>query len=139
MMDAMGVLQHHDSVTGTAKQYVADDYTHRLFKAKQYNSEQYGKMINRLSYRTTGLDAHYWSQCQVNNGTYLDCPVANQPNTTFAVAIQNPSTNPVLYQKIKVAHDKYSAQVWSAASKSFVAANSTVICHLHTLENGYEV
>lgn len=33
MMDAMGIYQHHDAVTGTAKQYVADDYTHRLYKA----------------------------------------------------------------------------------------------------------
>lgn len=29
---AMGVAQHHDSVTGTAKQHVNDDYTLRLFK-----------------------------------------------------------------------------------------------------------
>jgi hypothetical protein len=109
MMDVMGVLQHHDSVTGTARQYVVDDYTHRLFKAKQENSQQYAKMINRLTYRSTGLDAQFWSQCQVNNGTYLDCPIANFPNQTFAVAVQNPSTNPVYYQKIKVPTDKYSA------------------------------
>lgn len=33
MLDTMGVVQHHDGVTGTAKQHVADDYNFRLFKS----------------------------------------------------------------------------------------------------------
>ena len=36
-MDHMGILQHHDAVTGTAKQYVADDYTLRMVRAKTAN------------------------------------------------------------------------------------------------------
>jgi Alpha mannosidase middle domain len=30
--DALGVAQHHDAVSGTAKQHVADDYSYRLSK-----------------------------------------------------------------------------------------------------------
>jgi len=44
-------------------------------------------MINKLSYKSTGLYANYWSQCTVNNGTYLDCPIANHVNETFVVAL----------------------------------------------------
>jgi Alpha mannosidase middle domain len=87
MLDSMGIYQHHDAVTGTAKQYVANDYTLRHIRAIRNNSDQYGKMINKLSFRTAGLSSPYWSQCTVNNGTYLDCPVSNHINETFVVAI----------------------------------------------------
>lgn len=30
LVEAMGVLQHHDAVSGTEKQHVADDYAERL-------------------------------------------------------------------------------------------------------------
>lgn len=33
MLDAMGVYQHHDAVAGTAKQYVANDYSFKLVNA----------------------------------------------------------------------------------------------------------
>jgi len=32
MKEAMGTMQHHDAVTGTEKQYVADDYVRTLHK-----------------------------------------------------------------------------------------------------------
>jgi hypothetical protein len=33
MMDIMGIYQHHDAVTGTARQHVANDYNFRMWKA----------------------------------------------------------------------------------------------------------
>lgn len=34
--EAMGVMQHHDAVTGTEKQLVADDYARILYKSINY-------------------------------------------------------------------------------------------------------
>jgi hypothetical protein len=31
MMDVVGITQHHDAVTGTAKQHVANDYSRRIY------------------------------------------------------------------------------------------------------------
>lgn len=36
MLDAMGVFQHHDAVSGTAKQAVAEDYARRLQVASDH-------------------------------------------------------------------------------------------------------
>jgi nanoRNase/pAp phosphatase (c-di-AMP/oligoRNAs hydrolase) len=44
-----------------SKQYVADDYTLRHVKAIRANSDQYAKMINRLTYRSTGISSTYWA------------------------------------------------------------------------------
>jgi hypothetical protein len=38
-LDAMGVYQHHDAVSGTAKQAVANDYSRRLHEIMMENLE----------------------------------------------------------------------------------------------------
>jgi hypothetical protein len=64
----MGVYQHHDAVAGTAKQYVANDYSLNLFNAMQENNELFG--------RTLTSDGN-WLWCQSNNETYIECPIGN--------------------------------------------------------------
>jgi lysosomal alpha-mannosidase len=33
LREAMGIMQHHDAITGTEKQHVAEDYAMRLYDA----------------------------------------------------------------------------------------------------------
>ena len=41
----MGIYQHHDAVSGTAKQRVADDYAKRLDDAMKLGKDAYSKFV----------------------------------------------------------------------------------------------
>lgn len=45
MMDVMGIEQHHDAITGTGKQRIADDYALRIFKGMEANNEVYNRLL----------------------------------------------------------------------------------------------
>jgi alpha-mannosidase len=48
MLDALGVSMHHDAITGTDKQYVANDYTTRLQKSVDISRKVYKKELSDL-------------------------------------------------------------------------------------------
>lgn len=41
----MGIYQHHDAITGTAKQYVANDYANRLHLAMEKTKSVYSNIF----------------------------------------------------------------------------------------------
>jgi hypothetical protein len=43
------VNQHHDAVTGTGKQAVANDYAFRIFKSMQINNQPYSEIISEAA------------------------------------------------------------------------------------------
>lgn len=47
MLDRIGIVQHHDAVTGTSKQRVANDYSYKLSTGLSQNNEQYSKLIGQ--------------------------------------------------------------------------------------------
>ena len=61
MFDAMGVFQHHDAVTGTAKQLVADSYAIELANAIEESSSEYYRLIAELTEKSAQLLASDWS------------------------------------------------------------------------------
>ena len=71
---AAGVAQHHDGVSGTAKQHVSDDYSKRvqagINRAADYVTE---KLRNILAKDTEGLHAlENLSYCQLINETICE-------------------------------------------------------------------
>ena len=49
MMDFFGVVQHHDAVTGTGKQYVADEYSRQIYQGLEKTNPVYTEALNFLS------------------------------------------------------------------------------------------
>jgi hypothetical protein len=75
--DAMGINQHHDAVTGTGKQAVANDYASRIFKGMEASNVEYQALIEEAATKAAHLSSSKrWEWCFKENSTYLDCPIA---------------------------------------------------------------
>ena len=59
MLDVVGVIQHHDGITGTGKQHTADDYTKRIFKGLEAVNPVYADVIADLA-NGAGIKADDW-------------------------------------------------------------------------------
>jgi len=76
MLDWLGVYQHHDAISGTAKQHVADNYNMHMQKAMDQNNVQYTKYLQKMLEEQTGMSVDGLSSCVgTQNDTILDCPL----------------------------------------------------------------
>ena len=46
MFDVMGINQHHDAVTGTGKQAVANNYAKKVYAGMQTNNKLFAQILN---------------------------------------------------------------------------------------------
>ena len=75
----MGVLQHHDAITGTERQFVANFYSKVLSQSVDIERNQFLESYKRVT-RSSIEDL---SLCKAHNSTYKDCPTKtlDDPNT----------------------------------------------------------
>ncbi|KAJ8970122.1 hypothetical protein NQ317_003840 [Molorchus minor] len=95
LREAMGVMQHHDAITGTEKQHVVRDYVKLLTRAIQYAEKPIGDILQTL----LGIDPAedldvnlQLSSCLLSNISI--CEVSQESNT-FTVVVYNPLSWPV--------------------------------------------
>ncbi len=109
----MGVLQHHDAVSGTERQHVADDYVKRLSSAFDKGLEF---ISNALSHRGPGGDGSEPMICDESGGPgFCFCAILNiseckpiQNSNEMALTIINPLARHVTsWLRIPLAYINY--------------------------------
>jgi len=143
MFDAMGIYQHHDSITGTARQHVADDYTRRLKEGMTASNQVYTDLMAEKIKLRSGLEADDWALCSEKYGTYKTCPTANYAmyrlrgdsndggeTIEFNAVAHNPSTVQQNIQRFKVKPgSSYIVTVLDETTGKWVTAESNVECY----------
>ncbi|XP_045601316.2 lysosomal alpha-mannosidase isoform X1 [Procambarus clarkii] len=95
LKEAMGVMQHHDAVSGTAKQHVTDDYSQRLSLGITESFEMVAEAYSKLQQSTSELQESI---------DYIFCPLLNisscqisETSSAFIVTLYNPLARPRQY------------------------------------------
>ncbi|KAJ8675630.1 hypothetical protein QAD02_011416 [Eretmocerus hayati] len=106
--EAMGVMQHHDAVTGTEKQHVADDYARLLFKSFSRGERSVSKALNKLaSKKDTPKSADFNTCLQLNVSS---CDYSSE-NKKFVVTVYNPTSQPLsTYVRVPVSGLTYTVK-----------------------------
>ncbi|CAF3311737.1 unnamed protein product [Rotaria sp. Silwood2] len=97
----MGLAQHHDAVSGTSKQHVANDYAQRLSdgidRAIKVINDAYGKLLSKEN-RTTPIPNQFL--CHYSNISVC-LPIEEQKQ--FTLTLWNPTIHPVtIYYRVPV-------------------------------------
>jgi len=81
MLDSMGVFQHHDAITGSDAQFVAEDYVFKLQKSMDINNKVYKSIISDNMKKETGISTSELTTCLgASNNTVIECPIFDSRN-----------------------------------------------------------
>ncbi|XP_053673637.1 lysosomal alpha-mannosidase-like [Anopheles nili] len=86
LRNVMGVMQHHDAITGTEKQHVADDYARMLYDAFEACSAVTRSALNQLAGERDSLKLE-WAYCRQANVS--SCPMTENAANNV-VLLYNP-------------------------------------------------
>uniref|UniRef100_A0AAG5DR73 Alpha-mannosidase n=1 Tax=Anopheles atroparvus TaxID=41427 RepID=A0AAG5DR73_ANOAO len=103
LRDAMGVMQHHDAITGTEKQHVADDYARMLYEAIEACSANTRSALNQLTGERDSFKFD-WTYCK--NANVSACALTEN-SANIVVLLYNPlghSSSDIVRLPVKEGH-----------------------------------
>lgn len=109
LREAMGVMQHHDAITGTEKQHVANDYARLLQIGIDKCSENIKESLNQLSTgddktQNEGLRFEFKSCANLNISS---CDISEK-SEKFMVTLYNPLAHSTYqYVRIPISRSEY--------------------------------
>ncbi|XP_026811581.1 lysosomal alpha-mannosidase-like isoform X3 [Rhopalosiphum maidis] len=89
LRETMGVMQHHDAITGTEKQHVANDYARLLSEAIEECEDASCTILSGLA---TGIETSGCKSCHLLN--ISQCEVSEH-SEQFVLTLYNPLSRPV--------------------------------------------
>jgi len=115
----IGVTQHHDAVSGTAKQFVTDDYYKRLYQAMSKMTDIAFTALNldikalfvdtTKDHSTNGVSGfpEKLELCDLQDPYTTDCiSKSMNANQSALIAVYNPSDNSSKVHKVPIADEK---------------------------------
>lgn len=118
--EAVGVLQHHDAISGTERQHVSYDYTMRLAAGNEAAYQTLDTAISSLIANTTTSSAplHFHS-CPLLNISV--CPPIAASSNSYTVALWNPAAH-VVWQGVSLPlYTATAVEVVDGAGRSVVS------------------
>jgi len=87
--DQVSILQHHDAVSGTARQKVAENYNSKIFRGMQSNNKLFTEVLDEMAKKIlpTLTTKTQWQWCIRENSTYLDRP-SNRQTLLYSVKMK---------------------------------------------------
>ncbi|KAF7265915.1 hypothetical protein GWI33_020660 [Rhynchophorus ferrugineus] len=88
LRDAMGIMQHHDAITGTEKEFVAADYS-RILSIGMKNCDS---VTEQALAKLVNIESENFQSCLLSNMS--QCAITEKSNQ-FAVTVYNPLSRTV--------------------------------------------
>jgi len=137
MMNSLGIYQHHDAVSGTAKDPVAKNYYDHLESSMQSTNVEYAQILAEQAKATLGVDLGDLSVCTYYHGSYVDCPVETmQADDGAYVVVHNPAALSQQAYRFKVPEGSYETSVYDDAAGSWAVLDNDLLCYTYWENTG---
>ena len=97
LQEAVGILQHHDAISGTSRQYVSDNYTAMMSSAIKMAETSIAESYDRI-WSTKGFDSrtnHRVTFCNFLNVSICEATQSMSSSSVITILIYNPISKPV--------------------------------------------